>query len=234
MDSFMYKVIALCLCFTIFSGCHKKPEENTAQNTELKVMDVLQQKKLALVNEFSGVWSEDNYLFTIYHDGTNIHFIVDDSAKEVRLGDVDLENETVNLLITKIEDDQQGIITLRRNWVGEDKKNFTLTYTNFDGSQGELSFVRQIGNDDKTRIENIYTHQLNNTYEEDVSTPAYDVSHESIDEEDLIEADRIATAAANSAKMAAYEAHQAALAAEAEEAHAAAVAATEAAEAMDY
>lgn len=214
MDSFMYKILAVSICLILFSGCQKEPKTAPEQTVQITEAERIEQQKKALLEDFSGVWTDHHDLMTVYYDGTAIHLIVNDEAKEVKLGDIDLQNETINLLVTKIDDYQQGIFTLRRLW-NEDKTKFTLAFTSFDGESGELGFVRKIGNDDKTRIENIYTHQFNNHYEDDASTPAYDVSQSSdySEYEDLIEADRIATAAANQAKMAAYEAEMAAQAA---------------------
>lgn len=212
----MYKVATLCLCVVFFMGCNKKPEDSVEKTIKVSELDLSQQQKQSLLDEFSGVWSDNNELMTFYYDGTAVHLIIDDEAKEVKLGDIDLQNETINLLVTKVEDYEQGIITLRRVW-NEAKTEFTLNFTGFDGSNVPLGFVRKIGNDDKTRIENIYTHQINHTDEaEDPSTPAYDVSTaedyndadydtEHYSEDDFIEADRIATEVANSAASAANE-----------------------------
>lgn len=239
MDSSMYKMATLCLCVIFLMGCNKKPEDIVEETIKVSEVDFSQQQKQSLLEEFSGVWSDNNELMTFYYDGTAVHLIIDDEAKEVKLGDIDLQNETINLLVTKIENYEQGIITLRRVW-NEAKTEFTLNFTGFDGSNIPLGFVRKIGNDDKTRIENIYTHQINHAYEaEDPSTPAYDVSTaedytdadydtEHYREDDLIEVDRteteiasiaasaadnaqIASQAADSAAQAAYEATQAAM-----------------------
>lgn len=175
----MYKFFCLIVCTTLLIGCNKPPKQEQ-ETTSLSAAEIKQQASDALLNDISGVWSEGEDLITLYYENNGIHFIVNEETLAARIGDIDADNETVNIILTKQEDNNDGIFTIRRKWT-DDHKQFTLTYTNFDGSNGELNFVRSIGNDDRKRIEKLYSRQRHTQYQnfEDPSRPVYEAKHDS-------------------------------------------------------
>lgn len=167
----MYKFLILCLSVTLLTACYKPPktEDEQQQNPKVTAADLQHQKQLKLLKEMSGVWVESNTLITIQLDPSNVHFIIDERPIHAKLGDIDIENETVNIIVTKLADYTDEIITLRRHW-NANRTQFTLYFTHFDGSRAELGFIRQIGQDDKLRIERIYAQEMQNQYEMDTPT----------------------------------------------------------------
>lgn len=167
----MYKFIIFCLSATLLSACYKPPkiEDENEHKPKITANSIQEQKELKLLKEMSGVWVEGRTLLTIQLDPKNVHFIIDEQPISAKLGDIDIENETVNIIVTRLSNYTQGIITLRRHWNAE-RTQFTLYITNHDGSRGELGFIRQIGQDDKYRIEQIYAQEMQNQYE--METPA--------------------------------------------------------------
>lgn len=158
----MSKSLILCLCIVLMSACSKSPKIEDISPPPPTELELKQQAETALLNDISGVWVENSTLITFdYLTDGNVHFIIDEKPIHVRLGDIDTDNETVNLIITLTKEKTEEIITLKRHW-NEDKTRFTLKFVLFDGNRGELSFVRRIGQDDKNRIETIYARAANN------------------------------------------------------------------------
>ena len=86
------------VCF-LLSGCEKlKPESIKEEIKQPSAEEIDKQRKVDFLNEISGVWSDGSSLITIYYDHGNLQFLVDDEPKLIDIGDIDLENETVNLL----------------------------------------------------------------------------------------------------------------------------------------
>lgn len=107
-----------------------------------------------ILKDISGVWGVqgETGLFSIIYQDKKISLLVDDQAIPVVLGEIDNENDTVNLKVT-LKDGKPGIWTLRQIW-DKDHKAFHLQFTFHDGSQASLSFVRKISTDDLNRIAN--------------------------------------------------------------------------------
>ena len=160
----MHKILGLCIATTLLGACSKSPEVEEKPTVQISEAEIKRQKEISLLEDFSGVWDNDGHLITLFYDQGKISFIVDEQPITVRLGDIDSDNETVNLLVTKLDDYSDGIITLRRQWT-ENKQQFHLIYTSFDGQKGELGFVRRIGQDDKNRIATIYAQAASEQYE---------------------------------------------------------------------
>lgn len=105
-----------------------------------------------LLSDVSGVWRTDgNELVTIDAGGSHLQLLVDDAFIPVQLGDMDEENQTVNLKI-RLADGRDGIWTLRKIDESAKAESFHLGLTTHEGKATELSFVRKIGTDDLNRI----------------------------------------------------------------------------------
>ncbi len=118
-------------------------------------------KTTAFLGDISGVWSARSIgVLTLAYDGQNktLQVIADDTPIAARLGDVDTQSETANLLVTLKETNKEVVWTLRRVWDAS-KTTFHLALILNDGESVDLSFIRKIGVDDKNRIANIYKEQ---------------------------------------------------------------------------
>lgn len=112
--------------------------------------------KTTLLNEMSGVWvaKSDNTMITIDFEKNTFRLMLGDELKDVTLGDVDTQNETVNIKAKNKENNQTLIWTLKRVWEDKEKKtSFHLLLTVHTGAQEDLAFIRKITTDDQNRIE---------------------------------------------------------------------------------
>ena len=173
------------VCF-LLSGCEKlKPESIKEEIKQPSAEEIDKQRKVDFLNEISGVWSDGSSLITIYYDHGNLQFLVDDEPKLIDIGDIDLENETVNLLAYG-KDDGKKIIWTFRKIQNEDKTGFHLGATLHDGSSRSLSFVRKISNDDRQRIQNVYLENQNNESEyKSLSSYSESNNEESLDDPEV-------------------------------------------------
>ncbi len=113
--------------------------------------------KSDFLSEISGVWrASDGGLFSIVYSGNKFRLLAADTAIPVSLGDLDQQNETVNLNVT-LANGKPGIWTLRKIWEDKDKSTFHLLLTIHDGLQDQLSFVRKISSDDLNKIATLET-----------------------------------------------------------------------------
>lgn len=140
-------------------GCDRsspQKTEATAPTNQKTPEELKKEASIELLNDISGVWSDKSSLVTIYyHDGL-LQVIFDDRPILANIGDIDIENQTVNILVVKKIDNEEGIITIRRK-ENLEGTGFTLAMTGFaNGMTADLSFVRKIGTDDKNRINKIY------------------------------------------------------------------------------
>ena len=163
----MVGMILLC-AFLVACGKSESDKSNASGSSSTD------SKATELVRSVSGVWSVANSgLITIDFRNDQLQLIVDDEPKYVRLGDVDVANETVNLILKRTSDQKDIIWTLHRIW-DTNKVSYHLELILDNGSRDELSFVRTITADDVNRIANLYSRSPNDT---DVSTAAGQVEN---------------------------------------------------------
>ncbi len=122
-------------------------EDTVEQDTVLNTT----QSQGELLNDISGVWSDHESFFTFYYEDNKFYFLVDDESKEVELGDIDVNNKTINLLVRSADTNKKVIWTIRK--VMNDDNTFRISVATHLGELEMLSFVREIGRDDKKRIE---------------------------------------------------------------------------------
>ena len=198
--------MVFCMTSLVLSACYQPPEIEKRPQIKSSNAELQRQLKDRLLEDFSGVWEDDGSLVTLYHEQGRLHFVIDDRAIAARLGDIDPDHETVNLLVTQADNYNDGIITLRRKWT-EDKQQFTLIYTSFDGRQGELGFVRRVSKEDQYRIANIYAQATAKQYEmvEQKPSLAEQLAHNQQQYEDRQSANHYAEAEATEDTVADYD-----------------------------
>lgn len=154
----LLSVIGSCL---ILNGCDKSKTEVVQEEVEQPSLGEMErQNEIELLNEISGVWTDNRSLITLNYNGGDFQLLVDEKPIFVNIGDIDLDNNTVNLLAYKTSDGKQVIWTFKKV-LDDDSSGFTLRLTFHDGSSQSLGFVRKISNDDKQRITNIYLEDQN-------------------------------------------------------------------------
>lgn len=137
----MKKLALLLLCLVLVS-CNKPADPHV--------------RSVALLQDVSGVWStSDEELITIDYRDDKLRIVVQDDPKDIQLGEVDPDNETINLLARRADDNKQVIWTLQRVW-DKDKTKFHLKLTADGGHVEELGFVRKISADDEARLNRLY------------------------------------------------------------------------------
>lgn len=155
----MKKTILIAIFLSaILAACdnHQSRVEDIKQAQQKSPDEIKKEQSIELLNSISGVWSGGRSLVTIYYSDNQMQFIIDETPILVKIGDVDPENQTVNLLVNKKIDNEEAILTIKKK-DNVDGTAFTLLITSFvDGSNQEFSFVRKIGTDDKNRISRIY------------------------------------------------------------------------------
>lgn len=139
----------------MLAGCDRgqgSGSQQTSTSVSATSADPDQAKKLALLNEISGVWNaEDNSgLWLLYYADNRFQSVLGDHFVPVTVGDVDVTNETVNLKLGG-QSGESHIVTIRRIW-DSSHTTFHLHTTLWDGSQTSLSFVRKVSADDLNRI----------------------------------------------------------------------------------
>lgn len=143
----------------LLAGCDRSSTQKTdatAPANQKNPEELKKEAQINLLNDVSGVWSDRGSLVTIYyHDGL-LQVVFEDRPILASIGDIDIENQTVNILVVKKADNEEAIITIRKK-ENPDGTGFGLVMTGFtSGMEGELTFVRKIGTDDKNRISKIY------------------------------------------------------------------------------
>ena len=154
----MNKALAILLLQSVLliSGCNKHPgTEEQAASQQKTPQQLKKEASLQLLNDVSGVWSDSSTLVTLYYEDGQIQLVVDDTPILAKIGDIDPENGTVNVLVIKKIDNEEGIFTFKKK-MNPEGTGFTLLFTAIDGTSEDLSFVRKVGTDDKNRINNIY------------------------------------------------------------------------------
>ena len=105
-----------------------------------------------LLDDISGVWrAQDGSMVTINSTEKGMFFVLGEKDIDVKLGETDEEQGTVNLNVT-LNDGKPGIWTIKQIW-DKEHKNFTLGFTLHDGTQDELSFVRKVSASEMEIIE---------------------------------------------------------------------------------
>lgn len=128
----MKKVIALLLMTFTLAACSKPGSK--------------------LLDDISGVWrAQDGSMVTINSTEKGMFFVLGEKDIDVKLGETDEEQGTVNLNVT-LNDGKPAIWTIKQIW-DKEHKNFTLGFTLHDGTQDELSFVRKVSASEMDIIE---------------------------------------------------------------------------------
>lgn len=145
----------VCAASLVLAGCDQSPSSKQNQNAQGNVSPPADSAATQLLTDVTGVWSSDSGLITIDYLDNQFRFVVGDEPKQVKLGDIDTANETINLLLTRTSDNKEVIWTLRRKW-DEKHTSFNLVLITDDGSHSDLGFVRKITADDKNHLANLY------------------------------------------------------------------------------
>lgn len=141
--------IFLCICL---AGC----DQQSNGHSEKPPSPVTNNESVQLLNDVSGVWApSQGGLVTIDYRDNELRLVIGDEPKFVKLGAIDTEQQTINLLLKRTSDNTEIIWTLHRVW-DQDKTTFHLVLILDDGSNDELSFVRKITADDINRLANLY------------------------------------------------------------------------------
>lgn len=152
-------LLAITMGF-LLSGCdklsHQKgADEITNQANQKSPEEIKKEASINLLNDISGVWTDQGGLITIHYDSGKLQLIIGDEPIIAQVGDIDPVNNTVNILVTKKIDGEEGIFTVTKK-MNPEGTAFTLLIHLFDGTTHNLSFVRKIGTDDINRINRIY------------------------------------------------------------------------------
>ena len=125
-----------------------------------------------LLNDIAGVWraQKDGAMITIANNDKKFSVLIGDDSIAGTVGDIDKENETVNLNVT-LNTSKPGVWTFRRVWDNSDKTSYHLVLTLHDGMQDELSFVRKVSTDDLNRIANLNAKTSAGSISESVAVP---------------------------------------------------------------
>lgn len=109
--------------------------------------------KTSLLEDISGVWKAngEKTLMTIKYADNKIQLLVGDVFVPVSIGEIDEKNRTVNLNV-HLNSGGSAVWSIRQILDNKEKSSFHLAITLHDGTQDELSFVRNITPDDLKRI----------------------------------------------------------------------------------
>lgn len=192
---FMLRNITFMLLLSIaLTGCSKSESVQNLVDFFAKIIRsesrVTKESKYTaeqqrLLDEISGIWRSDaSELVSILIDGEQVIFLIDSEPLEARLGDVDTSNNIVNLTMREINTLEDVTWTIRKHIIN-DKGDFTLKVISHEGAAYDLSFVRNIGEIDRSRIMKIVdnyqpdmdsiddqAYTLEEMYSDDASTAA--------------------------------------------------------------
>lgn len=146
----------------VLSACTKKDEsESNSTNTETTPQSNLPLQPVAspaqeLLSDISGVWSDGNTLVYFYPHDNKFQLMVDDVPKVANIGDIDVAEGTVNIIVVRNDNNQKAIWTVKKE-INSTDSSYTLLLTFHDGSDTELSFVRSIGQDDINHLSDVYS-----------------------------------------------------------------------------
>jgi hypothetical protein len=142
-------LVCLCLCLAACGQSDNgRSEKTSAAPANVEAADFLQ--------DVSGVWAaSQGGLITIDYRDSQLRLVIGNDPKFVKLGEIDSDQQTINLLLKRASDNADIIWTLHRVW-DQNKTSFHLVLILDDGSQDELSFVRKVTADDINRLANLY------------------------------------------------------------------------------
>ncbi len=144
------KVLALAFVPMFLISCGQPPQSSNSSQQQASSPD----QSKALLNDISGVWKDSDTMWTIVVENGQLQFLLNDEPKLAKIGDIDTENQTINLLIQRTDTGQEAIWTIRK--IDSENGSYSLNVIAHDGESYDLSFVRKIGADDKNRIRNIF------------------------------------------------------------------------------
>lgn len=146
-------ILILSVLALSMQACTDSPKSTSQQATAVAQQPTQTDQKAELMKSISSVWATGSETVTIDYDDSRLIMLYGDQPLQFALGDIDLSNETVNLI-----GENHSISTLRKVW-NPDKTAFRLSYTSPDGRQDVFNFVRKVTTDDKNRIATIHTGQ---------------------------------------------------------------------------
>ena len=147
------KFLGFVLLPALIIACGQPPQSTSSSQNQAASPD----QSKTLLNHISGVWKDNsNTMWTIVVDGGQLQFLLDDEPKLAKIGDIDTENQTVNLLVQRSDTGQEAIWTIRKIDSKNGTDGFTLNVIIHDGESYDLGFVRKIGIVDTNRIHNIF------------------------------------------------------------------------------
>ncbi|WP_244849834.1 hypothetical protein [Caballeronia sp. SL2Y3] len=113
----------------------------------------MKQARDSLLDAISGVWKPATGagLTVISASGNDIQIAQGDALLPAALGDVDVDNNTVNVKLFW-KSGKQEVRTISPTKCGECDGPGPITITAGDGTQRDYSFVRKVSQDDLTRI----------------------------------------------------------------------------------
>jgi hypothetical protein len=147
--------LAATVAVAFLAGCGKETTSATSAQPVPENLNAAnaasQERKLALLKDVSAVWNStaSDGLTTINYADNRLQIMQGDRPLAVTLGDVDPDNETVN--VKTVINGKEEILTLRKKWNTEHTA-YNLTIIGGNGMQDTLGFVRRISNDDLNRI----------------------------------------------------------------------------------
>ncbi|WP_159835807.1 hypothetical protein [Burkholderia sp. 8Y] len=113
----------------------------------------MKQERNSLLDSISGVWKPATGagLTVISASGNDIQIAQGDTLLPAALGDVDVDNSTVNVKIFW-KSGKQEVRTITPTKCGECDGTGAITITAADGTQRDYSFIRKVSQDDLNRI----------------------------------------------------------------------------------
>lgn len=165
---FAIAVAVVTIGFIVALSLSNKDSKTTTTTTEASAPDTLPEEAVTnetLLKGISGVWSTQNNQISIVYENSNFQFWTWDTQALARLGDIDLKNESVNIIFTSKADNYESIVTVKRKW-NNDKTNFILDVTGEIADEydnivldGDYKLVRKISNDDLNRLAKLAAQQ---------------------------------------------------------------------------
>jgi hypothetical protein len=157
-----FKYLLLPALVLALMGCAKKDEapstSTTTTNPTLNsvALQPLESPAQKLLHDISGVWSDGSGLVYFYPHDNKFQLLIGDEPKIASVGDIDIAQGTVNIILIRTDNNQKAIWTVKKI-VNPSASAYTLHLTMHDGTATDLSFVRSIGSDDISHLLEIYS-----------------------------------------------------------------------------